>query len=57
MQEATIQEFIQKAATLVEALPYIREFEGKTIVIKYGGSAMENPVLRKSTAEDLVLMR
>lgn len=57
MQEETIQEFIQKAATLVEALPYIREFEGKTIVIKYGGSAMENPVLQRSTAEDVVLMR
>ncbi len=52
-----MQEFIHKAATLVEALPYIREFEGKTVVIKYGGAAMENPVLRKSTAEDITLMR
>lgn len=50
-------EFIQKAATLVEALPYIREFEGKTVVIKYGGAAMENERLRESTTEDIVLMK
>jgi len=42
---------------LVEALPYIREFEGKTVVIKYGGAAMENPRLRESTTEDIVLMK
>jgi acetylglutamate kinase len=53
----TYAEFIQKAATLVEALPYIREFEHKTVVIKYGGAAMENPVLRSSTTEDVVLMK
>ncbi len=52
-----IQDVIHKAAVLVEALPYIREFEGKTVVIKYGGAAMENPVLRASTAEDIVLMK
>ncbi len=51
------EEFIQKAAVLVEALPYIREFEGKTVVIKYGGAAMENPNLRRSTTEDIVLMK
>ncbi|MBM3289870.1 MAG: acetylglutamate kinase [Candidatus Hydrogenedentes bacterium] len=51
------EQFIQKAATLVEALPYIREFEGKTVVIKYGGAAMENPRLRESTTEDIVLMK
>ncbi len=51
------EEFIQKAATLVEALPYIREFEGKTVVIKYGGAAMESMRLRESTAEDIVLMK
>ena len=51
------EEFIQKAAVLVEALPYIREFEGKTVVIKYGGAAMENPSLRRSTTEDIVLMK
>lgn len=51
------EQFIQKAATLVEALPYIREFEGKTVVIKYGGAAMENSRLRESTTEDIVLMK
>jgi len=52
-----MEELIQKASVLIEALPYIREFEGKTVVIKYGGSAMENPELRQSTAADVVLMR
>ncbi len=52
-----MEQYIQKAAVLVEALPYIRDFEGKTVVIKYGGAAMEDPTLRRSTAEDIVLMR
>lgn len=52
-----MEAFIQKAGVLVEALPYIREFEGKTIVVKYGGAAMENSVLRRSVAEDICLMR
>ncbi len=52
-----MEETIQKAAVLIEALPYIREFDGKTVVIKYGGSAMLDPDLRKSTAEDIVLMK
>ncbi len=57
IKSSTMEAFIQKAAVLVEALPYIREFEGKTVVIKYGGAAMENPVLRQSTAEDICLMK
>ncbi len=52
-----MEQFIQKAAVLIEALPYIREFEGKTVVVKYGGAAMLDPVLRRSTAEDIVLMK
>ena len=52
-----MQEFIEKAEVLIEALPYIREFFGKTVVIKYGGAAMLDPVLRASTAQDIVLMR
>ena len=52
-----MEESIQKAAVLVEALPYIREFAGKTVVIKYGGSAMLDDRLRSSTAEDIVLMK
>ena len=46
-----------KAAVLVEALPYIREFFGSTVVIKYGGSAMTDPELSKRFAEDIVLLQ
>jgi acetylglutamate kinase len=52
-----MQEYIEKANVLIEALPYIRDFEGKTVVIKYGGAAQLDPELRRSTAEDVVLMR
>jgi acetylglutamate kinase len=52
-----MEHLIQKASVLVEALPYIRRFDGKTVVIKYGGSAMTDPRIRKSTAEDVVLMK
>jgi len=47
----------EKAHILAEALPYIREFSGKTVVIKYGGHAMENPELAELFATDVVLMR
>lgn len=60
MRKLTVEamkEFIQKASVLVEALPYIREFAGKTIVIKYGGSVMEDPAIRRLAAEDVVLMK
>ena len=43
--------------TLLEALPYIREFHGKTVVIKYGGAAMEDPELREDFARDVVLLK
>jgi acetylglutamate kinase len=43
--------------TLLEALPYIREFHGRTIVIKYGGAAMEDPELREEFARDVVLLK
>ena len=46
-----------KAVILAEALPYIREFAGRTVVIKYGGHAMENPDLAALFAQDVVLMR
>lgn len=52
-----MEESIQKASVLIEALPYMREFEGKTVVIKYGGAAMLDPRLRKSTAQDITLMK
>ena len=43
--------------TLLEALPYIREFHGRTIVIKYGGAAMTDPVLTEDFARDVVLLK
>src|SRR3954454_20488558 len=43
--------------TLLEALPYIREFHGRTVVIKYGGAAMTDPVLREDFARDIVLLK
>src|ERR671932_98219 len=48
---------MRDVATLLEALPYIREFHGKTIVIKYGGAAMTDPVLREEFARDVVLLK
>ncbi|MEN3028103.1 MAG: acetylglutamate kinase [Aquificaceae bacterium] len=48
---------VEKARTLQSALPYIREFYGKTFVIKYGGSAMTEESLRESFARDVVLLR
>jgi acetylglutamate kinase len=46
-----------KAAILAEAMPYIREFTGKTVVVKYGGHAMDDPTLADLFAQDVVLMR
>ena len=43
--------------TLLEALPYMREFAGQTVVIKYGGAAMEDPALREDFARDVVLLK
>ncbi len=47
----------QKAATLTEALPYIRRFHGKLIVVKYGGNAMTDDNLKRSFARDVVLLK
>jgi acetylglutamate kinase len=44
-------------ALLLEALPYIREFHGRTVVIKYGGAAMRDPELREAFATDVVLLK
>jgi acetylglutamate kinase len=43
--------------TLLEALPYIREFHGQTVVIKYGGAAMTDPALKEEFARDVVLLK
>src|SRR5205807_2604670 len=44
-------------ATLLEALPYIRQFHGKTVVIKYGGAAMSDAQLKEEFARDVVLLK
>jgi acetylglutamate kinase len=48
---------MRDVATLLEALPYIRQFHRATIVIKYGGAAMEDPALREEFARDVVLLK
>jgi acetylglutamate kinase len=48
---------MRDVGTLLEALPYIREFHGKTVVIKYGGAAMEDSALREEFARDVVLLK
>jgi acetylglutamate kinase len=52
-----MQELIDKANVLMEALPWIRRFYNKTIVIKYGGNAMVEERLKESFAQDVVLMK
>ena len=58
---STAEERANQAAgsveTLFEALPYIREFHGRTVVIKYGGSAMSDPAVRDEFARDVVLLK
>lgn len=51
-----MKELIDKAGVLIEALPYIRSFFGKTFVIKYGGAAQTDATLKKAFAEDVVLL-
>jgi acetylglutamate kinase len=48
---------MRDVATLLEALPYIREFHGSTVVVKYGGAAMDDPQLREEFARDVVLLK
>ena len=50
-------ELIERAEVLIEALPYIRAFQGKTLVIKYGGAAMEQADLKEQFAKDVLLLR
>jgi acetylglutamate kinase len=48
---------MRDVATLLEALPYIRQFHGRTVVIKYGGAAMADPSLKEEFARDVVLLK
>jgi len=52
-----MKDLLAKAETLTEALPWIKETWGRTVVIKYGGAAMTNATLRKQVAADIVLMK
>ena len=57
MRDEIMQALLGKATTLTEALPWIKRTWGRTVVIKYGGSAMTDPELRRSVADDIVLMK
>jgi acetylglutamate kinase len=57
MTPSGYQAGLDNVGTLLEALPYIREFHGRTVVIKYGGAAMEDPQLREDFARDVVLLK
>ncbi len=52
-----MQKLIEQANILIESLPYIKNFYGKVIVIKYGGSAMSLPSLKEKAIEDIILMK
>jgi acetylglutamate kinase len=52
-----MEKYIKKAYILIEALPYIRQFYGKTFVIKYGGSIMENEEIKRAIIEDITLLK
>ena len=55
--EPTMEMWVEKANVLIEALPYIRRFHGKTIVVKYGGSAMIDTELKQSVIRDVALLK
>jgi acetylglutamate kinase len=57
METFSMHKLIEKATTLLEALPYIRRFSGTNIVIKYGGHAMADEALKKSFALDVILLK
>ncbi len=52
-----MKKYIDKVNTLIESFPYIKEFYGKTVVVKYGGNAMIDDNLKKAFASDMVLMK
>src|SRR6187551_3427657 len=59
MNEAILKTFaphISKAAVLIEAMPYLQRFRGQTFLIKFGGSAMDDPVLVENLLRDVVFM-
>ena len=57
VENSAPQNFSDKAEILVEALPYIQQFYGKTVVVKYGGNAMINDALKEKVMQDVALMK
>ena len=57
MNEKDMQEILSKATVLIEALPYIQQYNRKIIVVKYGGSAMSNEELQKNVIKDVTLLK
>lgn len=57
MKGERMDKYIEKAKILIEALPYIKEFNSKIVVIKYGGSAMVDDRIKETVIEDIVLMK
>lgn len=57
MEKKEMNELLNKAEVLIEALPYIQKFNRKIIVVKYGGSAMSNPELQKNVIKDVTLLK
>ena len=56
-ENGKIKEYINKANILMEALPYIKDFNGFTVVVKYGGSALTDDGIKKSIVQDIALMK
>ena len=52
-----MQQYLEKAQVLIEALPYIQRFNRKIIVVKYGGSAMVDEALKRQVIEDVTLLK
>ncbi len=57
MEQREMDQVMQKASVLIEALPYIQKFNRKIIVVKYGGSAMSNEELQKNVIKDVTLLK
>ena len=57
MEEIYKEKYLQKAEVLIEALPYIQQFNRKVIVVKYGGSAMADDELKKNVIKDVTLLK
>ena len=57
MPDSHDQTGLAKAETLIEALPYLQRYAGRTFVVKYGGHAMGDPELARDFAEDVVLLK